>query len=356
MMYQWQRFHIFEDLLSHHCKIDVFNPLLYSDAETANARLLECIRRNRYDLFMTPHNEVDLFIPTLEYIRQKGIPTLLICFDNLTIPFFHKKICRHFDLVWLTSIETRYLFDRWGARTIFLPYAANPAIAQPNFDEDIERVLFIGTLYGSRAAMVNELLMRNIPVTVFSKIRQNPAPAASVRDYGEFLRAGKDMLRYPIGRKLLYASVKNKLLKQSVLDADNASLERKDPIPLQSLMQTYSAYALSLSSTANRHTGVLKKPVRIVNLRSFEIPAAGGLQFCAYNSELAGYFEEDKEAVYYRSEEDMIEKARYYLDSRRDIIRLKMKKAARKRAENEHTWFCRFRQVFDTLGIDYSKG
>lgn len=351
MMYQWQRFHIFEDLASHHCKIEVFNPLLYPDVETANARLLDRLRRKRYDLFMTPHNEADLFISTLQCIRQAGIPTLLICFDNLTIPFFHEKISRHFDLVWLTSVETQYLFERWGARSIFLPYAANPALARPSFGGDTERVLFIGTLYGSRAAMVNKLLARDVPVTVFSKVRQKTVSAAPSRNYGALIHAGRDMLRYSIGRRLLYASVKNKLLKQSVLDVDNPSLERKDPVPLHTLMQEYSAYALSLSSTANRHTGVLKRPVQIVNLRSFEIPAAGGLQFCAYNAELAGYFEENKEAVYYHSEEDMIDKARYYLDPRRDAIRLKMKRAARERAENEHTWFCRFRQVFDLLGI-----
>ncbi len=355
MMYRWQRFHIFEDLLSHRCKIEVFNPLLYPNIETANSRLLDLLARNKYDLFMTPHNETDLSIATLQRIRQWGIPTLLICFDNLTIPFFHKKIGRYFDLVWLTSVETRYLFERWGAKTIFLPYAANPDIARPSIGEDTERVLFIGTLYGSRAAMVNKLLARGIPVTVFSKLQTQSATSTSFQDYGDLFRAGKDMLKYSIGRTMLYASIKNKILKQSVLDVDSPVLERKSPVPLQTLMQTYSAYALSLSSTANRHTGILNRPVHIVNLRSFEIPAAGGLQFCAYNAELAGYFKEDKEAIYYRSDEEMIDKARFYLDPKRELLRSNMKRAARERAQNEHTWFCRFQRIFETLGINYPK-
>lgn len=51
----------------------------------------------------------------------------------------------------------------------------------------------------------------------------------------------------------------------------------------------------------------------------------------------------------------MLEKACFYLSPRQASLRQKMKLAARRRAENEHTWFCRFQKVFDNLGLKYDK-
>ena len=34
-------------------------------------------------------------------------------------------------MVWLTSVETENLFKKWGASTIFLPFAANPNFFKP---------------------------------------------------------------------------------------------------------------------------------------------------------------------------------------------------------------------------------
>lgn len=77
----------------------------------------------------------------------------------------------------------------------------------------------------------------------------------------------------------------------------------------------------------------------------------GGLQFASYNEELASYFEEDKEIVLYRSKEEMLDKAKFYLDSSHSNQVMNMKVAARKRAENEHTWNIRFTKVFENLGL-----
>lgn len=60
------------------------------------------------------------------------------------------------------------------------------------------------------------------------------------------------------------------------------------------------------------------------NMRTFEIPACGGFMLHEYSEAAAEIFLPDKEAVYFYSPEDLIEKARYYLenDSAREAIRL----------------------------------
>ena len=68
-----------------------------------------------------------------------------------------------------------------------------------------------------------------------------------------------------------------------------------------------------------------------------------------YDEEIARYFEEDKEIVLYRSTEEMIDKAKFYLDDKNSQLVRNMKLAARKRAENEHTWTNRFNNIFNCL-------
>lgn len=356
-MYLWQRYHIIDDLQRHGCRVTIFNPLKFDSVEHANESLIKEIETVPYDLFMTPHNEHDIHISTIDRIKSKGIPTLLICFDNLTVPHMHKTICKYFDLVWLTSVETKYLFDKWGSKSIFLPYAANPALCQPSYNSDILKVLFIGTPYGSRAKMINTLLNSDIPVSLYANIspQDSSKKNAAGMDITSLFSTALNMLSYPIGRRLMIASIKNKMFRQSTLNANSEDLEIHPPVPLDVMMSTYSRYAISLSSVANRHTGVLKHPVNIVNLRSFEIPAAAGLLFCSYNPELAGYFEDGKEAIYYTDDYDMIDKARFYLSPHRISLRQNMKNAARMRATNEHTWYCRFTKVFDNFGLRYDK-
>ena len=94
-MYLWQRYHIIDDLQRHGCRVTIFNPLKFDSVEHANESLIKEIETVPYDLFMTPHNEHDIHISTIDRIKSKGIPTLLICFDNLTVPHMHKTICKY---------------------------------------------------------------------------------------------------------------------------------------------------------------------------------------------------------------------------------------------------------------------
>jgi spore maturation protein CgeB len=56
--------------------------------------------------------------------------------------------------------------------------------------------------------------------------------------------------------------------------------------------------------------------------RTFEIPAVGGFLLAERTAEQVSYFSEDREAAFFGSEKELVEKARYFLareDERRDI-------------------------------------
>ena len=357
-MYQWQHVHIIDELKRHNCNITIVSPLDYSTAEEANRALVKYVKHHSVDLFMTPHNEEDLWIDTLEKIKKSGVPTLLICFDNLIVPFNHFKIAPHFDLVWLTSKETKPLFDKLGVNSVFLPYAANPYL--PRCEEKVNGVGFIGTPYGSRANMINALTEAGVPVYCHYLKKEktnristdgnvkNPQPEKTKNAF----QVAMEFMKFPQGRKVIEGAIVNKLKKDAVL-SENQHFHKEYVVPPTDLYMVYPRYSLALASTAARNTGVLKHPLYIVNLRSFEIPMSGGIQICQYSPEIAEYFEEDKEIVFYRMNEELVDKARFYCSSKQEETRLSIRKAAHKRAEEEHTWFKRFSVVFDLLGLKY---
>lgn len=351
LMDKWQSYHIFNELAQHNCKVTVFNPLNYENIQVSNEMLLKHLNTKKYDLFMTPHGSKDIYIETIKRIKEISIPTLLICFDNLIVPFNHKDIAKYFDLVWLTSKETEEMFKKWGANTLFNPYAANPSIFSRSYETEILNVAFIGTPYGSRVNMLMSLIKNDINVDLYANKTNHTIGKVQKHVVNDFLIPMYNLSRFKIGRRVLLGAMLQKFKNSATLDFENKNISHYDPVTLDRLGNLYSIYALSLSSTVARNTGILKRPVNIVNLRSFEIPMSAGLQICEYNAELASYFEEDKEIIFYRSNEELIEKSKFYLKEENKGIRMRMKEEARKRAESEHTWYERFKKIFDNFGI-----
>lgn len=284
----------------------------------------------------------------------------MIAWDNLELPYKQKDIASAFDVVWLTSWETQYLFEKWGCKNIvFNTYAANPYYFSPRWNRTINEVGFIGSPYGSRVNKINDLLYSNIPCAVYSnslfRKGYNSSKGGEYKpDYRDVAVKFSRYLRFPIGRKVLYSTIKNKLIKSSTLNENSPYLDKKQSVSDEDMIALYSNLALSLNITELRDTYILDKPIHKIHLRTFEIPMSGGLQFASYTDELANYFEDGKEIVMYLNKDDMIEKARYYLNPKHTNEIIAMKQAARKRAENEHTWICRYNKIFDVLGLKHN--
>ena len=357
-MYYWQRLHWIDELTRNGHKVFTLNSEKFDSYAEANVQILKYIKKEKkIDVFFTCVGQDIIYNNTIKEISRFGIPTCLIAFDNLELPFLHKDIADVFDLVWLTSYETRYLFEKWGCEKIlFQTYAANPYFFQPLWSKQINSVGFIGSPYGSRVNKINDLIRYEIPCAVYSNSLFNKGYNQSVGDvyilnYWDLSQKMMRYLRFPIGRKVLYSTIKNKIVKKSLLIEDSPFLFKYQSVSDEEMIRLYSNFALSLNITELRDTYILNNPIHKIHLRSFEIPMSGGLQFASYNEELASYFEDGKEIVLYHNKDEMIEKARYYLDPKHENEVMNMKLAARKRAESEHTWTHRFNSVFELLGL-----
>lgn len=356
-MYQWQRTNLIDELIRNDHEVFTFNPLDYRTIEEANEIVVNKIKDiGEVDLFLACDDQDTIYKETVEKISKMGIPTCLICWDNLELPYKQKKIAPVFDLVWLTSWETQYLFEKWGCKKIiFQTYAANPFTYTANDSAaQINSVGFIGSPYGSRTNKINDLLANGVNCSLYSNALFNKGYNTSLGgtkkiDIADILIKASRYMRFPIGRKVFYSTLLNKFKSKSSLNTDSEFVSLNHSVSHKEMCHLYSALALSMNISELRDTYVLKQPIPKIHLRTFEIPMCGGLQFTSYNDEIAQYFEDNKEIVLYHSKEEMIDKAKFYLDEKNTSLVLEMKKAARKRAENEHTWMNRFNKIFNEL-------
>ena len=359
-MFQWQRKHIVDELTRHAVELVAFNPLKYSGPEEANEKVLEEAKNGRYDLFLSSVcYEKMLFSETIKEIKRIGIPTLSIIWDNLMVPYFNKNLASYFDLIWLTAYETSRLYKKWGVNYFVAPYAANPFTYYYNTSRLNRHACFVGNPHGSRAIMINTLTSGQVPVDLYcggGNINKKEKATLQNVNYDIINPSTHETVlnrfRFKEGWKLLIGSVFNRLKGETGV-IDNEFLYKHSGLSHEDMVETYSSSVLSLASTSAGHTDVLRSPLPIINLRNFEIPMCGGIEICKYNKELASYFEEGQEIVFYSSEEELVDKARYYTQKATDKEIYAIKEAARKRAENDHTWWNRFIIAFDILGLKY---
>ncbi|MDR0558789.1 MAG: glycosyltransferase, partial [Prevotellaceae bacterium] len=305
------KIHFINELEREGHKLFFFNPDLYLSVVQANEILSAIIKENRnsYDLIVHLHGDEILFPDTVKQIKRTGIPTLLICFDNLQSPFMHKNIAPHFDLVWLTSFETKSMFEKWGCKCIFLPYAANPHNLYPDFSEEINAVGFVGTPYGTRIHKINKLIDNNIECSVYSSSLINNGFTAREKKKKPLIKIDRYdimLMRYSIVKRILISNILKKIISQPDGLSLSPCLTVKPSVTLEQMNRLYSNHSLSLNITEVWDTYLLKKPVHKLHLRTFEIPMCGGLQFAPYIEELAGYFEDGKEIVMYKNEAEYI--------------------------------------------------
>jgi spore maturation protein CgeB len=360
----WQRRQFLNDLQNEGAQIEVFNPLHFESIACANQRFLELLACGKAcDVIMTCMGD-DVFLPeTAAQVARLGIPSLLICFDNLHAPHMHRRICRHFNLVWITSKETMGIFKNWGANVIFQPYAASPVTMHISERSETPAVAFVGSLYGVRTHRINSIVGAGIRCDVYSddNVRRDGVRVSwlkilsdGVMKFPLRVEQAAALATFDVGRRVLAAYGLKTLEMFSKTRSSRLLIDgvrRYGGVQYEEMGAVFARYALSLSSSELRNTFLLTRPVHKLHLRTFEIPMAGGLQFAPRVDELLEYFEEDSEVVCFGCEEEMIDKARFYTRIDNLDIRHRMKQRARLRAQSEHTWVQRFMAAFVELQV-----
>ncbi len=319
------------------------------------------------DLFFA--TAVDHLLPpdAVREIGRMGIPTVNLNMDDLTHPYRVKKLTPCFDLVWTSVRENLHVIRRYGARKLVqMPFAANPHTFHPVdvAESDEQRaVCFIGACYGARARAVGSLARAGVPVKVYGaspfKVYGGdrlPVPALrALFYYQEGWERLVKSLSYESGRACIRAAL-IRSVEATVRDVPEkhlkeGSVEYAEGPSFADMPLYMSRAAVTLGSMEVASSFVLRSPLFFIRFREFEAPMCGAVHLANSYPELKECFEEDREMIFYDGFEDLVDKARFWLDPARDTRRREIRRAARARAEGEHTWRHRFRRCLDLLGI-----
>lgn len=370
----WQPHHIVDELQRAGHRVSFLNPVetlgrTGSAAEYSQVLLDEARKMHAgsgIDFFFAVAQDALLLPSAVLEIRKMGIPAVHLSCDDLSHPFRIEQIASSFDINWSTVRESRARIESYGATVKVMPWGANPHVFKPVETPEDRVISFIGSPYGARGNHIAVMAEAGLPVRVYGKSTaelyqtvakiNHPIVRALSNSRETWQRTVKG-LSFPEGRRILAAillrSLKETFVKPPEKRLPDNAVEYKPSPSFDELGAALNTTALSLGSIELSSTYLFRDPLLFIRLREFEVPMCGGVHLVNRFPELCEYFEEDKEMLFYGSQEELIDKARFYLAPERDAARRAIRQQARKRAVAEHTWLHRFRAIGADLGLKF---
>lgn len=261
------------------CKI----PLDFDDL---NSRLVEATQNYDPDIIFIVKGNL-IYPKVLAHIRRNYPNTVIVSWslDDMYAwhnrSLFYTRSLRFYDLVFTSKSYNIVELKSLGAKKVIFLYQAfskiyhKPYSVQLN-QRGIEDILFIGFAEKSRFDDLNYLASNNLKIAIYG--------------------SGWNKKRYANYHK-------------------NLSIHAFDLIG--------DDYARAISNAKITLCFLRKANRDLHTTRSIEIPAIGGFMIAERTNEHKVLFEEDKEAIYFDSKEELLEKVTQSLnnDSEREIIR-----------------------------------
>ena len=315
--------------------------------------------REPISLFLASVRDFEMSSAAVARIGELGIGTVNVTWDDALMSHRVKNIASAFDLYWVPDPLAVDVMERHGARVLHQPAAANPYLFHPEQVPEDVGVSFCGQRYGSRIYHIEELFERDIPVEVYGVGWKRPEeggnPGGQLRRL-RLIPAIKHVaasLTHEHGRTWARAGLLRRLRPHRTDSELLAKINRHahPPLPFDEMVRLYSRSRLTLGFNELGHTYLLKEPLTVIRGRDFEALASGACHLMYRVPAIQEHFEEDKEVLFYSSDDELADKVRFYLDPRRDSARAEMRRRARERVLREHTWTHRFSRIFEELGL-----
>jgi hypothetical protein len=277
-------------------------PIKLPDCSNANSQIKELIDENQYDVVWIDKG-ITINRATLEYIRRKNPNVKIVSFSPDNMVLRHNQSQNYLECIPLYDFiftNKSYILEdmkKLGAKNIhFVNNSYETAFHYPRSlnNDDLHRlggdVGFIGAWEKERCDSILYLAKNGIKVKVFGD-----------------------------GKWENYRSVPNLTIESAIYSEDYSKALR--------------AFKLSLCF-------LRKMNFDQQTTRTMEIPACGGFMLAERTDEHSALFEEGEEAAFFSSNEELLEKCRYYLsheDERKRIAEAGLKRCRTSGYSNEET-------------------
>jgi hypothetical protein len=315
------------------------------------------------DLFLSYFYNAQFDPAGFSDIHRLGIPT---------VNFYCNSIYQ-FELVAAVAAKVRYAWHtEKHARDSYLKVGANPVWVQMGADPELYRpevgvlrepkACFVGQRYADRDRWIAELIRTGIPVDIYGTGWGGDSPTVAngsaysssrlrqvARQANSYLAVvGQNLRRHGLGgglwrtwKQILYLRETKRLAPLLVRHAMG---------PASEITTTFARYQVVLNFSnvwADGRPGAGLIPH--VRLRDFEAPMCSTCYVTGHTDEIEEFYEVGTEIDTYRTREELVEKVRYYL-AHPDAAE-RMREAGYQRARRDHTWECRFRELFAKIGM-----
>lgn len=299
-------------------------------------RVKHVLASRPFDLLFTYYDNRNIAPEAIDEIKRLGVLTVNF-FCNAAHEFDKvNQVAPHFDYCVVPERSALSKYVAVGARPVHIQMAANPDFYQPLSLPLEHAVVFVGTRYLNREDLLLALHRGGIIAHVFGYDWVAKPPFAGQNSGGR--RVGS------------WLSIQNWRLRSRIREARGRQLPQSlchEPVTDDEMVKLFSksSIVLGLSDVKDASGNIL----RHIRLRDFEVPMCGAFYLTGFQEELAEYYVIGKEIECYDTQEELVDKARFYL--KHDSVRESIRQAGLARARSEHTWQHRFTRLFREIGL-----
>lgn len=303
--------------------------------DAMNELLIKNVNEQKPDLLFTMIFQEEIKKETIAYITKKTPTKTFNWFadDHWRLPVFSRFWAPLFTMVGTTDSQAPARYASYGINNVIkTQWGVNQWLYKPIENRKIEKynnikISFVGKKYGKRGKYIADLKKAGLNAEGFGK-GWNGGAVDFKTMLGVFSNS-KISLNFTESPYVTFGA-KIKLLAKMLIAKENG----KYRLNLDPLSQLESA------AGAQR---------RQIKARIFEIPAAKGFLMTQSADNLSDYYIDGKEAIIWKTQEELIEKARYYLANEQE--REAIAQAGYERTIKEHTYEQRFGEIFKKLNL-----
>jgi spore maturation protein CgeB len=324
------------------------------------------------DLFLSYFYNAHFDPSGFDELRRLGIPSVNFFCNSIYQFNYVRDIAAEADFAWHAERDARKLYLDVGANPVWVQMGGDPQVYHPVAGIKRQmRACFIGQRYADRDRWMSKLIEADVPVDIYGPgwgVRAADTTVGKIDSTGylgrpqnppgskaSYITAFREMISDHgffggIARglgQLQYRIVTRRLAPSFIPFA-------KGPIPFEKIAEVLAAHEVCLNFSNVWSDG---RPgsqlIPHVRLRDFEAPMCRACYLTGENDEIREFYEVGKEIDTYARPDELVDKARFYLNHPEAAESLR--DAGYRRAQRDHTWASRFAELFEKVGLSKNK-
>ena len=303
------------------------------------------------------------FDPTgFDELERMGIPSVNFYCNSIYQFELVADIAAKVNYSWHAEKHARSLYKAVGANPVWVQMAADPQVYRPlEGATRLPNAAFVGLRYADRDRWMAALVCANVPVEIYGpgwgkdpspEVTSDKTPTSSstsqAKNYLAEIRRNfsKHGLVGGFARTMRQYKYRQQTRRLLPLFQPLA----KGPVPFTRICDVFSSHEVILNFSNVWSDGRAgSNLIPHVRLRDFEAPMCRTCFLTGYTDEITEFYAIGKEIDTYNSTEEFVDKVRFYLSHPQAAEQLR--ESGYQRARRDHTWVCRFEQLFREIGM-----